>query len=60
VQLIFSIIFNMLIMVIPVVYMGIKNLFLLNIIWIVIWGFALQPFILLYKIMDINKGSSQQ
>ncbi len=50
----------MLIMVIPVVYMGIKNLFLLNIIWIVIWGFALQPFILLYKIMDINKGSSQQ
>jgi hypothetical protein len=47
-----SIILNLIVMVIPFIYMGIKDLFLLNIIWIIIWGFLLQPIILLYKNMD--------
>lgn len=52
-----SIIFNLIVMVIPFIYMSIKDLFLLNIIWIIIWGFVLQPFILLYENMNTNKGS---
>lgn len=51
----FSIILNVIILGTPLVYGGIKDLFLLNIIWIIIWGFALQPFILSYKAMETNK-----
>ena len=51
----FSIILNVIILGTPLAYGGIKNLFLLNIIWIIIWGFALQPFILSYEVMDTNK-----
>jgi CXXC-20-CXXC protein len=52
-----SIILNFIVMVIPTIYIGIKNLISLNIIWIIIWGFLLQPLILLYKNMDTTKGS---
>ena len=38
-------------------YMIVKRLLIPNIIWILIWGFVLQPFILLYKQKDINKVS---
>lgn len=47
-----SIISNLVVMLIPSIYMVIKDLFLLNIIWIIIWGLLLQPLILLYKKMD--------
>ena len=53
----FSIIFNFIVMVIPSTYMVIKDLFFINIIWIIIWGVLLQPLILLYKNMDTTKGS---
>lgn len=53
----FSIILNVIIVVTFLVYGGIKNLYLFNIIWILMWGFALQPFILSYKVMDTNKDS---
>ena len=53
----FSIILNVIILGTVLVYGGIKDLYLLNIIWILIWGFVLQPFILSYKVMDINKDS---
>jgi hypothetical protein len=50
----FSILLNLIIMLIPMSYMTIKRLLVPNIIWILIWGFVLQPFILLYKQNDIN------
>lgn len=53
----FSIILNVIILSTFLVYGGIKGLYLFNIIWILIWGFVLQPFILSYKVMDTNKDS---
>lgn len=44
-----SIIINLIVMAIPSIYMAIKDLVLLNIIWIATWGFLLQPYILSYK-----------
>lgn len=54
---VFSIILNSIIMFAPMGYMIVKRLLVPNIIWILIWGFVLQPFILLYKQKDINKVS---
>ena len=54
---VFSIILNLIIMLIPMGYMIAKRLLVPNIIWILIWGLVLQPFILLYKQKDINKDS---
>lgn len=45
----FSIILNSIIMFIPIVYLVIKNQYFINIVWILIYSFILQPFILQYK-----------
>lgn len=48
----FSIILNSIIMFVPMGYLIVKGLLIPNIIWILIWGFVLQPFILSYKRKD--------
>lgn len=47
---VFSIILNLIILLIPMGYMIVEGLLIYNIIWILTWGFILQPFILFYKI----------